>query len=344
LKKIYKLLLILLPVSVAAAFFLVYIIYWPFVPSGEQSADILVRWGANLTTVAQQLEHKGVIRSADQFIFTARWFDQTKKLRVGKFALRQGSSNHAVLQGLIKGPQAFIALTLPDGYDSRRFAQMIESQLEIDSARTMALVHDPHFIAEMGIQASSLEGYLFPETYYMTFGLKAEQVLKLLVAQFKENLPDSVIRLGVSKGMDLNQIVTLASIIEGEAMVEEEKPVISSVYHNRLKMGMKLQADPTIQYILPEGPRRLLRRDLSIESPYNTYLYPGLPPGPINNPGLNAIIAAVAPADTDYLFFVANGDGTHSFSTTYSRHLQAKRRFDQVRRQVEKEEKQSRHE
>lgn len=107
---------------------------------------------------------------------------------------------------------------------------------------------------------------------------------------------------------------------------------------------MRLQADPTIQYILPEGPRRLLKRDLAIDSPYNTYLYPGLPPGPINNPGLSAIIAAVAPAETDYLFFVANGDGTHSFSTTFGRHLQAKRRFDEIRRQVEKEEKQSRHE
>jgi UPF0755 protein len=141
-------------------------------------------------------------------------------------------------------------------------------------------------------------------------------------------------------GWTLNQALTLASIIEGEAMVDTEMPLISSVYHNRLDIGMPLQADPTIQYIIPDGPRRLLYRDLEIDSPYNTYKYKGLPPGPINNPGIRAIKAALYPADTDYLYFVANGDGTHSFSENYSQHRRAKRRFDEYRKKVEEDKRQ----
>jgi UPF0755 protein len=138
----------------------------------------------------------------------------------------------------------------------------------------------------------------------------------------------------------MNEVLTLASIIEGEAMVDTEMPIISSVYHNRLRRGMPLQADPTIQYIIPDGPRRLLYRDLKIDSPYNTYLYAGLPPGPINNPGVHAIRAALLPAESKYIYFVANGDGTHSFSENYSQHLRAKKRFDAYREQVAKEEQQ----
>jgi UPF0755 protein len=135
-------------------------------------------------------------------------------------------------------------------------------------------------------------------------------------------------------GMTLHQVVTLASIIEGEAMVDAERPLISAVYHNRLRLHMPLQADPTIQYLVPGRGRRLLKSDLSIDSPYNTYLYPGLPPGPVNNPGMASIVAALHPAPVDYLYFVARGDGGHVFSRTLGEHLRAKARFDQVRRHV----------
>ena len=136
-----------------------------------------------------------------------------------------------------------------------------------------------------------------------------------------------------------HQVLTLASIIEGEALLDEERPVIASLYHNRLKRGMKLQADPTIQYIIKGPPRRLLIKDLKIDSPYNTYIYKGLPPGPINNPGEASIRATIFPADTNYLYMVAVGDGSHTFSRTLSEHNKAKEAFDKVRREVARERK-----
>jgi UPF0755 protein len=133
-------------------------------------------------------------------------------------------------------------------------------------------------------------------------------------------------------GMNEIEVITLASIIEGEALYDKERPIIAGVYHNRLQKGMKLQADPTIQYIIDDGPRRLLKKDLMIESPYNTYLNKGLPPGPINNPGKKSILAALFPLKNDYLFFVARGDGYHTFTKTEQEHNQAKRKFNKMRK------------
>lgn len=326
---------------IAAAGLFCYVVYYPLSPAKDAAdVDILVRWGASFGQVAHELSSRGVVRSVDQLKFTARLYDQTQKLRVGKFTLKRGMSNYAALKALLTGPQSYISVTLPNGYDSRRFAHIIERRLEIDSAKIVRLVADSTFIQALGIEAPTLEGFLYPETYLLTFGSDAQQVLRILVHQFKKMAPDSLFDSAAAQNWSVINVLTLASIIEGEAMLDSEMPIISSVYHNRLKMGMPLQADPTIQYIIPDGPRRLLNRDLKIDSPYNTYLYKGLPPGPINNPGINAIRAALHPAETNYLYFVANGDGTHSFSRTFNEHLQAKRKFDKIRKQVEIEKKQ----
>lgn len=335
---------ILIPIATGAllaGLAFVYVVYYPFAPASDaDEVDILVRWGASFGSVADTLHDKGVVRSVDQLKFTAELFDKTQSLRVGKFTLKQGMSNDAALKALIEGPQTYIKVTLPEGYDSRRYASIVESKLDIDSSRFVALVHDSSFIRELNVSAPSLEGYLYPETYQFTYGLQARQVIQTFVNYFFNMMSDSLIQEANQKGMTLNEVLTLASIIEGEAMVDDEMPIISSVYHNRLEIGMRLQADPTIQYIVPDGPRRLLRSDLKIDSPYNTYMHAGLPPGPINNPAIRAIRAAIRPADSDYLYFVATGDGTHSFSRTYDQHLNAKRRFDEIRRQVAQEQRQ----
>ncbi len=340
-KILFIVLITILTLFVFAGIGFVYVIYYPFSPKSDaKEVDIFVKWGASFGGVAQDLHNKGVVRSVDQLKFTAELFDKTQSLRVGKFTLKQGMSNYDALEALIKGPQSYIKVTLPEGYDSRRYADIVETQLDIDSTQFMALVEDSAFIKQFNVAAPSLEGYLYPETYQFTYGIRAQQVIATFVNHFFKIVPDTLIRDIRAKNMTLNEVLTLASIIEGEAMVDEEMPLISSVYHNRLEIGMRLQADPTIQYIIPDGPRRLLRRDLKIESPYNTYLNAGLPPGPISNPGIRALQAAVYPADTDYLYFVATGDGTHSFSRNYDQHLQAKRRFDEIRRQVEREKQQ----
>jgi UPF0755 protein len=337
-KIIFFIFLTLFVLSVLIGGALVYYIYWPFfVNQKAPTVEVTVRWGASFGVIADELQQRGVVRSAEKFKMTAKLFKKTQKLRVGRFTMRQGSSNHAALWALLEGPQTFINLTLPDGYDSRRYAGIIQKHLEIDSSRVIALVNNPVFVKSLGIDAPSLEGYLYPETYRLTFGLRTEQLLQLFVQQFKAHVPDSLRRGSSADGLNFNEILTLASIIEGEAMMDDEMPTISSVYHNRLKLGMRLQADPTIQYLLPDGPRWLLKRDLTIDSPYNTYLYSGLPPTPINNPSRNAIWAALHPAETNFLFFVAIGNGRHTFSQNYQQHLMAKRSFDQVRKQVEKD-------
>ncbi|MDZ7317457.1 MAG: endolytic transglycosylase MltG [candidate division KSB1 bacterium] len=321
--------------SAGAAF--VYLTAWPPHCKNSEQAVITIRWGTSLRSAAEQLEDEGVIRSAEQFLLTAKLLGKSRSLRVGRFMLPKGCSNYAVLRALLYGPQQLIELTLPEGYDSRRYAGMIARSLDLDSARIMQLVHDPAFIAQLGVNSPSLEGFLYPETYHLTYGLKEEQVLSILVDQFKKRIDEALRKEAEASPLGFYGCLILASIIEGEAMVEEEMPIISSVYHNRLRRGMRLQADPTIQYLLPDGPRRLLLKDLAVPSPYNTYLHAGLPPTPINNPSRKAFEAALRPADTDYLFFVAVGDGRHTFSKTYSGHLSAKRAFDKVRRQVERE-------
>lgn len=320
---------------IGAAF--VYVLWWPPKCADSEHVVVTIRWGTSLRSAAKQLQDEGVIRSAEQFRLAAKLLGKGNALRVGRFALRKGCSHYATLRALLYGPQQLVELTLPEGYDSRRFAGIIARSLDLDSTRIMQLVHDPAFIARLGIDAPSLEGFLYPETYHLTYGLREEQVLSILVDQFNKRIDGVLRREAEASPLGFYGCLILASIIEGEAIVEEEMPIISSVYHNRLRRGMRLQADPTIQYLLPDGPRRLLLKDLAIPSPYNTYLHSGLPPTPINNPSRKAFEAALRPADTDYLFFVAVGDGRHTFSKTYSGHLSAKRAFDEVRRQVERE-------
>ncbi len=320
----------------AAAF-----LYWPPTPRGAE-IQITVRHGMSLRQAANELERLGVVRNARAFRLTARLFGLERKLRVGRFVVRQGSSPYRAVHDLLSSPPLFVDLTLPEGYDSRRYAGIIARRLELDSLRLVQLVHDADFINRLGIEAPSLEGFIYPETYRLTYGLSEEQVLQAAVQQFKVNIMEPYFEEAQRSPLGFYGTLILASIIEGEAMVDDEMPIIASVYHNRLRIGMRLQADPTIQYLLPEGPRRLLRRDLEIDSPYNTYRYAGLPPTPINNPRRAAFLAALRPEVTDYLYFVAVGNGRHRFSKTYGEHLRAKGAFDLVRRQVERERRKQR--
>jgi len=192
-------------------------------------------------------------------------------------------------------------------------------------------------LKDLGVNSSSFEGYLFPDTYYFYRNESSERVIRKMNSNFFSHLDDSLRKKISSSGRNLHEILTLASIIEGECMIDSERKIVSSLYHNRLKKNMKLESDPTIQYIIPDGPRRLLNIDLKNESPYNTYMYRGLPPGPINNPGIKSIIAAIYPEKTNYIYMVANGDGSHTFTRTYRSFLIAKSKFQKVRRNNKKQ-------
>ncbi|RKY89252.1 endolytic transglycosylase MltG, partial [candidate division KSB1 bacterium] len=257
-----------------------------------------------------------------------------KKIRAGKFRLSKNLSNYSILLILCKGKPIDEKITIQEGLTSQKICSILKDTLEIDSTKFISLLTDKEFINELGIDADNLEGYLFPETYYFPCGISEKEIIKKMVGEFHKVFNDSLKKRARELNFSVHEIVTLASIIEGEAKIDDERNKISAVFHNRLKRRMRLQADPTIQYIIKDGPRRLLLKDLKIESPYNTYLHRGLPPGPICNPGKKSIIAALYPSCENYLYFVAKGDGSHIFSRTKKEHLKAKRNLDLLRRQL----------
>jgi UPF0755 protein len=291
--------------------------------------------GSSLTEIAHILEKEQLLAHPTLFVWLGRLRGYQHHLKAGVFYVPRHLSTYQLLEYMTHPKPATIKVTFPEGERLTLYASIAHKRLGIDSARFVQLANDPNFCRELGVPASSLEGYLLPETYFFPYDVSAREVLQFLVRQTLSIFQADSVRQQMRRlGMNMHQILTLASIIEGEAMVDSERVLISSVYHNRLKRGWRLQADPTIQYLIPGKPRRLLLKDLEIDSPYNTYKYAGLPPGPINNPGRRSIMAALYPAQTSYLYFVATGDGGHHFSRTAAEHARWKRKFDQVRRQV----------
>ena len=314
-----------------------------FLPLQDESIGkpifIKIDNGLSVKAIADSLKKYEIIKDADDFIFTTKLFGNVAKLKAGAYWLNRNLSPYKAMKLIVKGKISSVNIVIPEGFTSYEIASLFSKKLEIDSIKFIDLVNNPTFISSLNLNKNSLEGYLFPNTYSFYWGITAEEVIKKLVNEFHHNFTDSLKNIVLEKGWSVRQILTLASIIEGEAMIDSERAIISAVYHNRLKKGILLQADPTIQYIIPDGPRRLLKRDLAIDSPYNTYRYAGLPPGPVNNPGLKSIIAAIYPAQVDYLYFVAKGDGSHIFSRTLNEHLRAKADFDQYRRTINHQKK-----
>ena len=214
----------------------------------------------------------------------------------------------------------------------RQIAGILKRRIDIDSLEFLRLATDRRFANSVGIGASNLEGYLFPDTYKLSWGTTPNGVARVMVEQFNRTFTDSLSKRAEEIDLSLAQVVTLASMIEAEAKDGNERDLISAVYHNRMRRGMLLQCDPTVIYALPDLNRPLLLKDLEVDSPYNTYRYPGLPPGPICNPGRASIVAALYPADVNYLYFVATGEGSHIFSTTLTQHNLARAKVKRARR------------
>jgi UPF0755 protein len=216
-----------------------------------------------------------------------------------------------------------VQITVVEGLRMQEIALYLEKKMKIDVEKFLSLCYDRSLIKDLGLNdINSLEGYLYPDTYKLLKTYTEIDIIKIMVNQFLFNFNENISSETVLSNSD---VVILASIIQGEAIYTDEMKKISSVYHNRLNQNMLLQADPTIQYILPKKKRRILVKDTKIDNPYNTYVYKGLPPGPINNPGLDALVAASDPMKTDYLYFVANNEGRHDFNETYRGHLRSKK-------------------
>jgi len=288
------------------------------------SSVITIEKGMSLNSVSNLLLENEIIINQDIFKLKVITRGLASKIPTGRFLI-DGKISDAILIDLIfnKGPIK-LKLTIPEGSQSKNLFKDINTLLNTDYDFNKYF-NSTEILEQYKVDASSLEGYLYPDTYYLYHDSSPEEIIDILLSEFwkkfDENLQDRANQLGFS----VHEVVTLASIIEGEAMLDSERSTISSVYHNRLKINMKLQADPTIQYIIPGPPKTLSNRDLRIKSDYNTYQNYGLPPGPINNPGIASIKAALYPEDTNFLFFVAQGDGSHAFTTNEKDHEEAKR-------------------
>jgi len=305
----------------------------------EGDRFVIVSKGENFSQVMDSLQNAGVIRVRVLFSAAGRILGLTTRMQIGKYRFRSGMSNKEILEDLRYGKTIeTITVVLPEGLRATRIAKILDHQLGIDSSRFMLLVHDTTFIGRLGIHAPSLEGYLFPSTYRLYWQEDETEIIKQLVQGFWMFFNDSLKSVVSSKHLTLNEVLTVASIVEGETSVDSERFVIAGVYYNRLRRGMRLEADPTVEYLLGDEQRRLHYSDLFRESPYNTYRHTGLPPGPISNPGKASILAALSPKKHNYLFFVANGTGGHTFSVSYKQHLRAAKKYRKLRDEQAKEE------
>jgi UPF0755 protein len=330
-----KAILLLLIVGMIAGGLLV---WWAFDGpnhfSHEGDVVLFVSKGQTYPTVLDSLDKLGVLRSRWLFTLAARIHGGTTHIQIGKYVLTDGISNGDVLRMITEGKNAaLISVTIPEGLMARQQARLFARTLGLDSARFVDLVRDESFAQSLGVTAHTLEGYLFPQTYNFYWQQNEEEVIRKLVGQFHQFYKDSLKNRADELGWTTNQVMTLASIVEGEAVKASERKTISGVYHNRLRKGMKLEADPTVRYLLEDGPRRIYYGDLKRDNPYNTYRVKGLPPGPINNPGGASIVAALYPERHNYVFFVANGQGGHWFTATYPEHLRYVRQYRRERNQ-----------
>lgn len=324
-----------LSVAVILLCFVVWSVFSSVVVGTVEVTHILkIKRGTSFGGVVDSLVQAGIIDSEFKVRFTAQLLGWENKIKAGKYEISGKTSSYALLHKLVDGDVAAEWITIPEGWTTKQIASLLQKRLEVDTSAFMNATRDADLIEGLGIKAQNLEGFLFPDTYRFHWGQKAEEIVDKMGLQFNKNFTLTMTKRAAEIGWTTLEVVTLASIIEGEAVVAGERPLISAVYHNRLQKGMLLQADPTIQYVIDDGPRRLLNRDLEIDSAYNTYKYPGLPPGPINNPGMASLKAALYPANVDYLYFVAKGDGSHIFSSSYREHVRAKAKFDEYRRKI----------
>jgi UPF0755 protein len=287
----------------------------------NSSVYLSINKGANLSEVTDSLYALNVIPNKTNFRIAAFLYGAEKNIKAGRYTIPSGL-NYFELIELLTNPKGSdeVLVTIPEGIWQNELAQILKKELGIDSAQVIKLSGDRKFISSLNLTEKNIEGYLLPETYYFYSNSTGEEVLRKLKNEMDRFLAKETEQIKLS-GMTIKEILTLASIIDGESNLISEFKRISGVYHNRLKKGMVLQADPTVQYLIREKRNnRILYKDLQIDSRYNTYKYAGLPPSPINNPGKDAIIAALYPEKHNYLYFVADGKGGHVFARSFNEH------------------------
>ncbi len=299
-------------------------------PSNMPEGIFEIKKGENVYSIAQRLKDGSYIKSKFYFITLVRVKNLSTKIKSGHYMINTGESCSKIIEKFVKGESITIKFTIPEGLTSKQIAELLDKLKIVNKDEFLKECSNPEIIKKYNIPFKTLEGFLFPDTYIISEDYSARQIVELMVKRFFSELKKlSFTDYTVNQ---LKRVVIIASLVEKEAKVDSERPIIAAVFYNRLKRGKRLESCATVQYVLGKTKERLLYRDLKIKSPYNTYLHRGLPPGPISNPGGKSLLAAIHPAKVDYLYFVSKHDGTHYFSKTYSEHLKAIRKYNKFNR------------
>ncbi|MCP2604621.1 endolytic transglycosylase MltG [Candidatus Aminicenantes bacterium AH-873-B07] len=331
--KIFKLIIlfaILLILFFIIWFYLGY--YFPY--KGENKSKIIeIKKGLHVKAIAEELRKEKIIRNSRAFLIGYKIFFKNKSLKAGEYLFSFPISSHQVLDKLIKGEILLHLITIPEGLIIEEIAAIYEKKIGILKQEFIKATKNTNLIKEIDSKAKDLEGYLFPETYHFPRKISANKIVETMILQFKKIFNNEWKKRALDLGMSIREVVILASLIEKETSIKEEKPLISAVFHNRLARGMKLECDPTIIYALKKEGKyknKIRTKDKSFDSPYNTYVYYGLPPGPICNPGKDSLKAALFPAPVKYLYFVSKNDGTHYFSFNLKEHNKAVQKYQKT--------------
>jgi peptidoglycan lytic transglycosylase G len=312
-------------VMVSAVLFAGFVISYIFfsVSPKSGSVEIRIEQGEPFSTVVRKLRDQKVVTNERLFSLWARYSGLEKKIHWGLYRFELPLSPSEVLNRMVLGKGIFLRVTIPEGLTVKEIADLLAKMGVIREEQFLAAAYDPELLSSLGLQDKGIEGYLFPNTYSFIPETPPREIVLKMAEQFRKSAEPLAGSPREDNGLTPHEIVTLASIIEKETGVEAERPLVSAVFHNRLKLKMPLQSDPTVIYGLKDFNGNLTRKDLSAASPYNTYRIPALPPGPICNPGLSSLRAALHPASVPFLYFVSKNDGTHHFSESLESHSQA---------------------
>jgi UPF0755 protein len=294
---------------------------------GSEEQVLTVASGQPLAATAEELQRRQLVQSAFKFRLLARLEGYDRRLKAGEYSLKPSMTPRDILALMEKGTVRLHRLTIPEGLTLAQIAEQIEKSGLARAADILMRAMDPAYARAQGIDAPSLEGYLFPETYFFPRTVTADGIIAAMLQAFRSAFPPEWERRATELGFAVHEAVTLASIIEKETGDPSERPLIASVFHNRLKRGMRLETDPTVIYAIKDFDGNLTRKHLETPTPFNTYIIRGLPPGPIANPGKEALKAALFPAQSDYIFFVSKNNGTHHFSTNLADHHRAVQQY-----------------
>ncbi len=311
-----------------------------FIPlSLDKPVEVHIRKGMSFSDVATLLRQAGVIRDRFLFRLLAKLKGVERSIKEGYYLFRGDISPYNVLNTLVEGRVEEITVTIPEGFNLWQIARRLEQAGLMEEEEFLALAFDRKFLSSLQVDTPSLEGYIYPDTYRLPKGISPGEAITIMVKNMRRHFNSRLRERAEALGFTESEVLTLASIIEKEAKVDEERALISAVFHNRLKKGIPLQADPTTIYDLKGARTIVTKADTERASPYNTYLIKGLPPGPIASPGIKSIQAALYPAEVPYLYFVSMGNGRHYFSTTKKEHLRAVKRYRKIRN-IEKDDAQ----